>query len=143
MDEKSRIQAWVGNVVGNLEYTIKNGNVTKEEIHALQTTIAVLKRENNPVNELRDFYFSAESFREFKLEGAEKGEVVCECLIDGKWLNFTESISRGTPPLSKWKDLIFVGTSKKTRYMSVDKWLMENHYPTLEKSYAKQSENNN
>lgn len=113
-------------IVENLRDTIENANLSENEKEALLITIDVLKRENDPKNKQYDFYFSAESFIKFKLEELEKGSIIVECFVDDEWHLFTESISKGTTALSAWEDLIFVGTSTKTRHTDAREWIESN-----------------
>lgn len=79
--------------------------------------------------EIRDFYYSEKAFNTIHLaqESDSEGQVVvCECFIDGEWLLFTESISRGRKPLSAWGDLKYLGCSNQTRYTELSKWVKNN-----------------
>jgi hypothetical protein len=73
--------------------------------------------------EFRDFYYSDESFKLFKLGNYNEDEVVCECFIDGKWLPYTETIDAGMKPLSVWEDLKYLGSSNETRYTKATEWI--------------------
>lgn len=126
MSESRRKHLWAKMVVENLRDTIENVNLSEKEKEALLTTIDVLKRENDPKNQPYDFYFSAESFLKFKLEELEKGSVVGECFVNDEWHVFTEAIHKGITALSAWEDLIFVGTSTKTRYTNTEEWIESN-----------------
>lgn len=83
--------------------------------------------------ELRDFYFSEKYFKAHALGGnaREKGitnddALVCECLIDGKWLPFTEDIAKDRKPVSvSLGDLEYVGSSNETRYTKATEWIEE------------------
>lgn len=77
--------------------------------------------------EEQDFYYSQTAFEEITLGSTELGgsKYVLECLIDGTWVKFTETITKGRKPASVWKDLQYVGSSKEARYTPVTQWLKE------------------
>lgn len=74
--------------------------------------------------EEQDFYYSQTTFEEITLGSTELGgsKYVLECLIDGVWVKFTETITKGRKPASAWEDLQYVGGSKETHHTPVAKW---------------------
>ena len=76
--------------------------------------------------EVKDYYFSEQAFREFKLGGDNKYEIVNEVLVNGQWLLYTECISIGHRPLSVWADLKYVGRSSIIRYTEAPRWIRQN-----------------
>lgn len=74
--------------------------------------------------ERNNFYFSRKSFETFKEGILNEQEYICECFINGEWLIYTEQIHEGHEPLSKaWGDLVFLGTTDKTRYTRTTDWV--------------------
>lgn len=78
--------------------------------------------------ETRDFYYSENAFRLFKLDNPFGDEVVGEVLINGEWKPFTEQIAKGKKSLSIWEDLVFLGSSDTARYTEADEWIKERQF---------------
>jgi hypothetical protein len=76
------------------------------------------------MNEIVDVYFSQKAFTFFKTHDNVflEDESICEAKVNGEWVLFTEQITPGKKALSKWDDLVFLGTASETRYTNAIEW---------------------
>lgn len=90
-------------------------------------------------NQEWDFYYSDKQFvlttifSPPSLGGKEiEPGRVSKVKINGKWKTFTERVQKGKGPFSKFDDIVFVGTGKKTK----DEYLSEKELEKLSRTMA-------